>query len=343
MVLKALASQLIVWHHLVFYGPMSDVVYPHASGLFDWLYDQGRIAVQVFLVLGGFLAARSLFARHPAPSGRPTPALPALLWQRYLRLVRPYLAALLVALLAAALARMLAPNPSLPSLPTLAQLAAHVLLLQDVLGIEALSAGVWYVAMDFQLYALLALLVWAGQRRALAGHGAPTLTLAACIALTVASLLWINRHSALDVWAPYFFGAYGLGVLAQRITLRTRRRGALAWLVLLVAVALVLEWRSRIWVAGCTAVLLVLAANWHWKPGAPLAFLGRISYALFLIHYPVFLLVSSVVHACWPGNVAMNALGMFSTWAMSIAAATLLHRWVEAPKPRVQRAGGIPP
>lgn len=341
VVLKALASQLIVWHHLVFYGPMSDVVYPHAIGLFDWLYDQARIAVQVFLVLGGFLAARSLFPRNTPPASTPAPLLRQLLWRRYLRLVRPYLAALLVALLAAAFARALAPNPSLPSVPTLAQLAAHGLLLQDVLGLEALSAGVWYVAMDFQLYALLALLL-ALVRRYAPDHArtGPALAVAACTVLVALSLLWVNRHSALDAWAPYFFGAYGLGVLAQRITLRQQRLGALALLVLLVTAALVLEWRSRILVAGCTAVLLVVCADWHWKPNAAWAFLERISYALFLIHYPVFLLVSSVVHACWPDNVALNAVGMAATWVVSIGAATLLNRWVENPhQSRSQRAG----
>ncbi|MFM8696778.1 MAG: acyltransferase family protein, partial [Betaproteobacteria bacterium] len=57
--LKALACCLIVLHHLAFYGPMSD----HADELFpvffDGLAQHGRLAVQVFLVLGGYLAARS--------------------------------------------------------------------------------------------------------------------------------------------------------------------------------------------------------------------------------------------------------------------------------------------
>jgi peptidoglycan/LPS O-acetylase OafA/YrhL len=57
---KALASQLIVWHHLAFYSPMRRVVDPLAPALFDWLADSARLAVQLFLVMAGFLAARSL-------------------------------------------------------------------------------------------------------------------------------------------------------------------------------------------------------------------------------------------------------------------------------------------
>lgn len=63
--LKAVASQLIVLHHLAFYGPMSDVANGLAPALFSWLSQDARIAVQIFLVIGGFLAARTL-----APTGR---------------------------------------------------------------------------------------------------------------------------------------------------------------------------------------------------------------------------------------------------------------------------------
>ena len=61
---KGLACMAIVWHHLAFYGPMSDIAQPLAPALIAWLYDYGRMAVQVFLVLGGYLAAASL-----APQG----------------------------------------------------------------------------------------------------------------------------------------------------------------------------------------------------------------------------------------------------------------------------------
>ena len=54
---KAIASQLIVLHHLAFYGPMSDVAQDLAPALFAWLSQDARIAVQLFLVISGFLAA----------------------------------------------------------------------------------------------------------------------------------------------------------------------------------------------------------------------------------------------------------------------------------------------
>ena len=58
--LKAIGCVLIVLHHLAFYGPMSDHADDLFPGIFDWLSQHGRLAVQVFLVCSGFLTAASL-------------------------------------------------------------------------------------------------------------------------------------------------------------------------------------------------------------------------------------------------------------------------------------------
>ena len=63
-VLKGLSCVLIVGHHLAFYGPRSDAALPLAPQLIAWLSDYGRLAVQVFLVVAGYLAASGL-----APAG----------------------------------------------------------------------------------------------------------------------------------------------------------------------------------------------------------------------------------------------------------------------------------
>ncbi len=87
--LKAGAAQLIVLHHLAFYGPMSDYVRPLWPELLDWLGGSARIAVQVFLVIGGFLVAKSL-----SPAGHPGIASPLqAIWRRYAKLAPPFLAA----------------------------------------------------------------------------------------------------------------------------------------------------------------------------------------------------------------------------------------------------------
>lgn len=330
---KALASQLIVLHHLAFYGPMADHAAVLWPPLFDALARHARIVVQVFLVLGGYLAARGL-----APQGRlPAHARPlALLAGRYLRLVLPLAAVLVLAIVAAALAGRWMDHASVPAAPRLAQVLAHLLLLQDLLGIEALSAGVWYVAIDFQLYAMLlgVLLVARGIERRRPGHGAVAPW---CVfGLVAASLLFVNREPAWDIGAPYFFGAYGLGVLAAWWT---GAGGAARWrvalLALLVALALLLEYRSRIALAAAVAVALV---GWTGRaqagalPALPLvAWCGGISYALFLVHFPICLLVNAAFERFVPHTPWLQLAGVLTAWAASMAGAALFHRLVERP------------
>jgi peptidoglycan/LPS O-acetylase OafA/YrhL len=198
--LKVVAAQAIVWHHIAFYGPMSDHAAALAPALFDALARHARIAVQIFLVVGGYLAARQLAPEGRWPGGA---AAGPLIGRRYLRLVAPYATMLVLAVLAAAVARAWITHDSIPAAPTLTQLFAHLLLLQDLLGIDALSAGVWYVAIDFQLYVLLVGVLLLAAR--LSPWAAPWMV-AALVAL---SLLAVNRDARWDVAAPYFFGAYG--------------------------------------------------------------------------------------------------------------------------------------
>lgn len=337
---KAIASQLIVWHHLSIYGPMRKAVDPLAPDLFAWLADPARLAVQVFLVMGGFLAARTLMP-SPDAAGRIGPVrLPALLWQRYLRLGRPYLMALALALLSAWVARTLMDDADTPAAPTWPQLLANALLLQDIVGQDALSAGVWYVAIDLQLFALLAGLAALLAASRLRGAWQAAVAVLLVAGSTAASLLWINRLPDADMWAPYFFGSYGLGVLAHWVVQspgRARRLAGLALMAALLLVALWVEWRSRIALAGVVALALAFNLGSGWLDRTRLqplvVHLSRISYGVFLAHYPISLLVAAAVTWLAPDSLELNLLGLIGTWLASLAAGQALHRWFE-PSPR---------
>ena len=168
--LKVVAIQFILFHHLAAYGPLSADVQQVAPDLISWLYDYGRMAVQVFLVAGGYLAARAL-----SPSGAPFAApLLVTICNRYLRLALPYIVSLLLAVLVATLARLWMDDEDfVAAAPSLAQGLAHVFLLQGILGYESLNAGVWYVAIDLQLFAQLE--TWRDRRRGGPHRGLPVL------------------------------------------------------------------------------------------------------------------------------------------------------------------------
>lgn len=325
--LKAVASQLIVLHHLAFYGPMSDVAYPLMSDGIDWLYEYGRMAVQVFLVIAGFLAARSL-----APAVTPQVAHPfQLIWSRYRRLALPLFCALFASMLAAAVARHWICYVSIPDAPTLTQLLSHAFLLQNVLEQDALSAGVWYVAIDLQLFAMLALLLWIAGRLGKSSTGMALLFV--CCAV-FASLFYFNRDDSWDDWAIYFFGSYGLGVLTHWCS---QRKYALLWfglMAFMVGCSLVLEFRPRIAIALGTALALGISQHFNLQEKMPefrlTAWLGRISYSIFLIHYPVCVLVNTIIFRFAPNSARINLLGMFLAWILSIAAGHFFYQYIES-------------
>lgn len=325
--LKAVASQLIVLHHLAFYGPLSDTAHQFAPGLIEWLANHARVAVQVFLVVGGFLAARSLAARGHAAIERPH----LLVWKRYGRLVMPFAVALALAVACAAVARAMLPLDSTPAAPSLPQLMAHLLLVQNLLGYDALSAGAWYVAIDFQLYALLIALLWLAGRTGKDRHR--PLAMALVSALAMASLFHFNRMPAWDDWALYFFGAYGLGILAFWASEQERAAGWIALLAAVATAALALDFRSRIAVALFVALLLAAArlvpSFQRQFDRRPLAYLGSNSYSVFLVHYPVCLLVNAVLGRFAPGNALVHAAGLPLAWAACLGAGILFHRHVE--------------
>ena len=333
--MKAVASQLIVLHHLAFYGPMSDVANGLAPELFAWLSQNARIAVQVFLVIGGFLAAKAL-----APAGvLRTDAPLALLKRRYRKLVIPYTAAILFGILCAAIARQLMVHDSIPSPPTLPQFVAHVFLLQSVLGFDSLSAGVWYIAIDFQLFALLLGTLCLARLAGTKSGKAAKIGMALTGALAIASLFYFNRDASWDNCALYFVGAYGMGALTWWSTNEERRPD---WLLIIAGVAilaLIVDFRSRIAVALLTALALGIARRWGFmetRPkGALLAWLGKISYAVFLIHFPLILVINGVFTRIAPDSPAANAFGIVFAWLASIAAGALFFNLVE------NRAGHI--
>lgn len=344
---KAVASQLIVWHHLALYGPMSDVVGDLTGDLMSWLVSYARLAVQVFLVIGGFLAARALLPAPDAPTGAFPGALMSTLKRRLQRLMPPYLVALLAAVWCALCARTLIDHAAIPEAPTLWQFVANTLMLQDVLGAGALSAGVWYVAIDAQLYALLALVCalrarWGGGDAARRGR----LTAAAMVLLAGASLLWLNLDADLDIWAVYFVGAYGLGVLAQWARTSARPGFWIGTIAVLTALALVVEWRSRLALAGGVALVLALdvGRGWRWLAAGPVrqvvAFLSKMSYTVFLMHYPVSLVVGAAFYRLWPTSPVMNLIGLVVTWALSLLAGWWLQVALDpVPVSRTDRAG----
>ena len=202
----------------------------------------------------------------------------------------------------------------------------NVLHQQHILHLESLSAGVWYIAIDFQLFLLMSVLLWLGRRWPAASLSLVALGMAA-------SMFGFNRDDTLDDWAIYFFGSYGLGAMAYWLGKSRSRssRWELAGVGALVAVALSLHFRGRLVLACGVAASLYFSGAWGSRPPGIVAYLSRISYALFLIHYPIVLLANRVCVQCEIQRPAAIALCALATWLASLLAAALFHHWIESP------------
>lgn len=324
---KALTSQVIVLHHLALYSPMADWLTEAWPRLLAFVLEDGRLAVQPFLVIGGFLSAQSL------GRSREQGAL-ALIVRRYLRLLPPLALALTLVLLATLLlGHELRSEDWLSPLPSPGVFLAHLFFLQDLLGIPSLSAGAWYVAIDLQLFALLALLaVWSARApQALAASWAPL----AVGLLAAASLLVFGRDPGLDEWAVYFFLSYGLGALAAWAPQHARARACWWLLVALVLVDAALNPRVRPLLSLATALSLWAFAPWRW-PGAAgpvrswlrslVCWLSDKSYGVFVSHFAV-IIVASGLWMAWDGEgLGMACLVFGLSWVASLAVGAWVQR-----------------
>jgi peptidoglycan/LPS O-acetylase OafA/YrhL len=320
-VLKVVAAQFIVWHHFSAYGPMADTMTLMWPQLMEWLYRYARLAVQVFLVVGGYLAAQSVMHKsiqHPLIS----------IAKRYLRLAPFYVFALALISVAVAVSRDTIHASWLPSEPTVRQFLAHGFLAHDLLGFEALSSGAWYVAIDFQLYALLIVLC-----HALHTETNKRLSIAVAL-LCVASMWQFNRVDELDIWAIYFFAAYGLGVLAAWAK-RSTFEAKVFWVTaLLAAGALWFEYRTRLSLALLTAVWLVIKPKGmvHWTPMKRVVHrLSNSAYVLFLTHFGIIVLFSDMWNKShfYDPSMAFALTGF--AWLCCVGMGLFLHEKAEVP------------
>ena len=315
--LKVICAQIIVWHHAATYAPPNLHLTQYWPQLSALLLEPGRWVVHVFLVVGGYLSMQGLQKSSGA-------SIFMLAWQRYRRLMPLFVTALAMTLFLGWWVRGHYAPEFVSPWPNWFELWAHLALTFDWWGVPAISAGAWYVAIDFQLYVLLALAVLWFRRTGtpVLAHG---LTLFLVLGVMLSTLI-LSRQAALDAFAPYFLGSYGLGCLVAWIQRRPLER-PLLWLVWAVlALDLSVDWRDRQALALATAAFL-----WVWPALPRLSksplWLGRandLSYALFVGHFSLLIGLG----AWWSAHISSGpkaalmyfllASGLAWLWAWSL-------------------------
>jgi peptidoglycan/LPS O-acetylase OafA/YrhL len=344
--LKVFAAILIIIHHKSSYGEIAEDARNLLPSLMIWLYEYGRYAVQIFLVMAGYLAAQSLtqFANEKFSSQN----LLRVIVNRYLRLFTPYMVALMITMVCAWLARFWLSDEFVGETETLGQFLAHLFFLQDILEFESISAGVWYVAIDWQLYSMLAiLLIYFSSYQALIW----IIGIAA-----VSSLLYFNRSTQYEAYFIYFMGSYGLGVLAYLAKnfpdkkIQVLAKAALIIIGVIIAIAALQEVWLRNFLAWIVALLLFVWGNASYPKEtatsalkvrllSTIAWASRRSFCAFLIHFAFILLANTLyialgLHAYESGLLAITLMGV--GLVCSGVAANYLYRWVEVPSGKLK-------
>jgi peptidoglycan/LPS O-acetylase OafA/YrhL len=317
--LKALAAQVIVFHHFTLYGPLAKTFALATPNIAWFFYEYGLHAVQVFFVIAGFLAGGTL-NHQVTNSGQ----LVQVAWRRYKRLLVPLSLALVVVIGISALARLFTDDPIVPAAPTIGQFISHLLFLQGILQQPSLTVGVWYIGIDFQLYVLTALFALVANR-----IQTPNMFTLLTTATCFASILWFRSLSDYwDEYAVWFFFAYGYGVLVSQQ--RSNSKEFAPQVIVLIALfvtSLFLyaafvhsnDWRFVTALATGLVLLAkpVLDAQLAKAPSKVKQLIetqGQRSFALFLMHFPASLLVNAGLDYWQLGNAVAGVAGVLIGW-----------------------------
>jgi hypothetical protein len=345
--LRGLAALAVACYHIDRYGPLPVAAMPVIPRWLMAIIDHGSIGVQVFFVISGFVIAYSVRSAWVTPR-----YLGNYVLRRSIRLDPPYWTTILFVLLLHAVMHLHLGFDSPLDVPSKLEpalswhlIASHVLYLQNILAYfqsllgytqyENLSAGFWTLCIEVQFYLLYVVGQGIAQRfpyrdRRDPAQASPAGLLVVFAPLALLSLFVWNRtahgHAVYDndMWIIRFFSMFFLG--------------ASAWWVL--------DGRSDDLTIGLSAAfvtgLSVYVAGWLGKLGTwlnyrPVQYLGAVSYSLYLIHFPMSHVVTTMGSSLLgdsPSPAAATAVLVLAL-AVSLLAAHILYVFVEAPSVRL--------
>jgi peptidoglycan/LPS O-acetylase OafA/YrhL len=339
--LRGLAALGVACYHIHRYGPLHEPASQLIPLPLATLFEHGWMGVQVFFVISGFVIAYSVHGVRISPGFLGNFAL-----RRSIRLDPPYWATIVFVLGLYAVARSLGVGEDLIDPPHWRQLLSHAFYLQDILGYGNVSVGFWSLCIEVQFYLLLIVMLgvaqWLHERLASPSAAVGAICLLGVAApLALASLVEYRPGGDWNVWIIHFFCMFFLGSLGWW-TLAGRVPSPVFWCYIgLLLARLWFDWSLEIACATTAGVTIYLVGRRgklaHWLSHASLQYLGRISYSLYLIHYPVSWIVVSVGFWLTKDNAVAAVLWLLLALALSIATADVMYRFVEGPSVRLAR------
>lgn len=307
--LRALAALIVYLNHAYAQAALSDTLsfaFPYSLARFSMV--AGHLSVTVFIVLSGFCLTLPVVDQGGMLRG----GIKEFLKRRARRILPPYYAAVALCLLMI-FTVIGKPTGSLWDFPLHVDrvaLIAHLALVQDLFATSRINYVFWSIAVEWHIYFLVPLLVWAWRR-----FGAVQVVLGA---LLVGYAIRVGfGDTRIMRMHPQFLGMFAFGMLAAHVArspearlVKLRESNVWFWLALAgfgVAVGLSVFWGVRgsekhfyllDFPVGVLATSLLVASS-RPVPSAltrllsfrPLVAIGTFSYSLYLIHAPFLQLI----------------------------------------------------
>jgi peptidoglycan/LPS O-acetylase OafA/YrhL len=300
--LRGIAVLLVVLSHVNLLIPRQDIT---RVGLLDGFIEGGYLGVDLFFVLSGFLITALLLGEE---RGRSSIRFGAFYARRAIRLL-PALYLLLLCHAAYTLLTELDWSREVASMRAAVLYHSNWQVVNDLDSVATGTSHLWSLAVEEQFY-----LVWPAVLVGFLGLRQKAATVAAVLGLVIVgvalhrALLWNDGAPWLELFVrtdtradALLVGALLASLWVRRVT-PTRGVDVLAWVALaggLVYIALVEASSGFSFEGGSTlfavlvAVVLLAVVNGTWAPARWLAVpalraVGRVSYGLYLWHFPVF-------------------------------------------------------
>jgi peptidoglycan/LPS O-acetylase OafA/YrhL len=289
----------------------------HLTGRADgWVKSagaRGYLGLTIFFVISGLVIPYAMWrGRYRGPADAP-----AFILKRLTRLEPPYFAAIAITLALGYLSAMAPGFRGPPFHVGALALVLHVGYLNAIFHQPWLSPVFWTLAVEFQFY-LSMLFLYGGLSSEKRVWRYATLALMAVAAITI----------AVPALVPRYLGLFALG--AAGFQYRAGLIGRREFWALALAFTLI-----NIYVLGradaAAGLLTAIAAAFANPPRVKiLAFLGAISYSLYLLHVPIGGRVINLAGRL-PHTVPIEFGAVIAAMAVSLIAAWLLYRLVERP------------
>lgn len=334
--LRGLAALLVVIFHLnlAIHNQQAQAFPPLIIELFSF----GYLGIQIFFVLSGFVIAYSLSPIQPDSR-----FFIRFFLRRSLRLDPPYWAVICFTLLLAALAS-LSFKSNLPFPFDFRQILYNLFYLPDLMQVTLIVPVAWTLCIEFQFYIFFALLMIALKKFSLGPFATSllwgALSLFSILQNTPLAILSQKPITFIPYWYSFFLGCSVCWMMLDKIDKRF-------FLGHILAIALLSFWtptpHAILSVGTAVLIYFVFLSNGlhHILKQNLFQYLGKISYSLYLIHWPIgmkFIDLGFKLDVGYLSNYVLASFLFIAGLVVNILAADLFYRLIESPSHQFSRS-----